>query len=233
MHIGKRLEALGNLVPQGSVVADIGTDHAYLPVWLLSQHKIKNAIAGDIAVGPCQAARNTVAIYNVADKVEVRQGSGLCVLQKGEADCITIAGMGGSTIIDILQTSLEIAKSAKTLILQPMAGSFTLRRWLVNNGWQIVDEELVDDEPHFYEIICAKRGVSSIYTNAEYMLGPIIIKKRHALLYKHLERQLDVCNKLLKSMGKSERAKLSPKYIEQQELQKDLEVLKHEIFGNC
>ena len=83
MHIGSRLETIGRLVPQGAVVADVGTDHAYLPVWLIEQGRIERAIAGDIAAGPCQAARSTVAQHGLQKSVEVRQGSGLSVLKPG------------------------------------------------------------------------------------------------------------------------------------------------------
>ena len=106
MHIDRRLETIANLVPQGCVLADIGTDHAYLPVWLLEKQRISRAIAGDIAAGPCQAARTTVAQFGQHKHVEVRQGSGLKVLSPGEADCIAIAGMGASTIISILENDM-------------------------------------------------------------------------------------------------------------------------------
>ena len=151
MHIDRRLETIANLVPQGCVLADIGTDHAYLPVWLLDKQRIARAIAGDIAAGPCQAARTTVAQFGQHEHVEVRQGSGLKVLSPGEADCIAIAGMGASTIISILEDDKEVAQSAELLVLQPMAGAASLRAWLCSHGWQLAAEELVDDAPHFYE----------------------------------------------------------------------------------
>lgn len=232
MHIGTRLETIAALVPQGSKVADIGTDHAYLPVWLMEQGKITEAIAGDIAAGPCQAARNTVAMYGLKDKIDVRQGSGLEVLQPGEADCITIAGMGGSTIISILEASMDVAVSAKTLVLQPMAGAAGLRRWLVEHGWRLADEELVDDPPHFYEIICAVRGDDRNYSDAEYLVGPCVLQKRHALLGKQLARQLQGCRQLLENMGRSERAKESAKYQQELEMEKALEVLAYETGSN-
>ena len=158
MHLDTRLQAVADLVPRGSRLGDIGTDHAYLPVWLLNQGLIVNAVAGDIATGPCQAARATVAMYATADKIAVRQGSGLAVLTPGEVECIASYGMGGSTIINILAADLTVAKAAQRLVLQPMAGAATLRRWLVEQGWCLVREALVEDEPHFYEIICAERG---------------------------------------------------------------------------
>lgn len=232
MHIGKRLEVIANMVPQGAFLADIGTDHAYLPVWLLKNNKINKAIAGDIAVGPCQAARNTIAMYNMTDNIEVRQGSGLLILKSNEVDCVTIAGMGGSTIIDILEEAFDVAVTINTLILQPMAGAATLRKWLVKHGWQITDEELVDDAPHFYEIICAKRGTESVYSEAEYTVGPMLIEKKHFLLSAQIKRQLSLCNKLIFSMEKSRNAMESDKYVKQQSLRKALEVMQNEIFGN-
>ena len=135
MHIDRRLETIANLVPQGCVLADIGTDHAYLPVWLLDKQRIARAIAGDIAAGPCQAARTTVAQFGQHEHVEVRQGSGLKVLSPGEADCIAIAGMGASTIISILEDDTEVAQSAELLVLQPMAGAASLRAWLCSHSW--------------------------------------------------------------------------------------------------
>lgn len=172
MHIDRRLETIANLVPQGCVLADIGTDHAYLPVWLLDKQRIARAIAGDIAAGPCQAARTTVAQFGQHEHVEVRQGSGLKVLSPGEADCIAIAGMGASTIISILEDDTEVAQSAELLVLQPMAGAASLRAWLCSHGWQLAAEELVDDAPHFYEIIAAKRGLAPVYRAAECAVGP-------------------------------------------------------------
>lgn len=232
MHIGKRLEVIADLVPQGAFLADIGTDHAYLPVWLLKKNKIDRAIAGDIAIGPCQAARNTIIMYNMTDKIEVRQGSGLLVLKPNEVDCVTIAGMGGSTIIDILKEAFDIAITINTLILQPMAGAATLRKWLVKHGWKIIDEELVADRPHFYEIICAKRGNSAVYSEAEYTVGPILLEKKHLLLSAQIKRQLNLCNKLISSMEKSKNAMESDKYLQQQSLRKSLEVIQNETFGN-
>lgn len=233
MNIGSRLETIGSMVPQGSVLADIGTDHAYLPVWLIERGQIKRAIAGDIAAGPCQAARFTVAMHNLQDKVEVRMGSGLAVVKPGEVNCITIAGMGASTMISILEADMEVAASADLLVLQPMAGAASLRQWLCENGWEIADEELVDDPPHFYEIICARRGEKKNYSAAQYVVGPLLIEKQHPLLSQQFARQLTVCEQLLANMGRSERARQSTKYQEVQALKNALEVMKNESLSNC
>lgn len=231
MHLDERLQAVAALVPKGSRFADIGTDHAYLPVWLIEQGLIPAAVAGDIATGPCQAARATVAMYGAADKIAVRQGSGLAVLSPGEADCIAICGMGGSTIISILEADMAVARAAQRLLLQPMAGAAALRRWLSQHGWSLVEETLVDDPPHFYEIICAEplggvAGAASSYSEAEYLLGPVLLRQGHPLLAKHIARQEHALQELLEHMARSERAKASAKYAQTQHLLEEVRQLK-------
>lgn len=225
MNIGDRLEAIGKLVPQGCVLADIGTDHAYLPVWLLEQGKIASAIAGDIAEGPCLAAKNTVSMHGMKGKVEVRIGSGLKVLQTGEADCIAIAGMGASTMIEILEADMPLAVEAKRLVLQPMAGAASLRKWLIQNGWHIVAEDLVADGRHLYEIMVAERGESEAFSDAVLEIGPSLIEAKHSLLAQQFARQINNYKKLLANMGKSEQARASEKYIAWEKLVQELEAL--------
>ena len=225
MNIGDRLEAIGKLVPQGCVLADIGTDHAYLPVWLLEQGKIASAIAGDIAEGPCLAAKNTVSMHGMKGKVEVRLGSGLKVLQTGEADCIAIAGMGASTMIEILEADMPLAVEAKRLVLQPMAGAASLRKWLIQNGWHIVAEDLVADGRHLYEIMAVERGESEAFSDAVLEIGPSLIEAKHPLLAQQFARQINNYKKLLANMGKSEQARASEKYIAWEKLVQELEAL--------
>ncbi len=232
MHIDKRLETIASLVPPHCVLADIGTDHAYLPVWLLEQGKIDRAIAGDIAEGPCQAARNTVAMHKLEQQVEVRLGSGLSVLAPGEAGCIAIAGMGAATIISILEADMETAKRAQLLVLQPMAGAAALRAWLIGNGWQLVDEELVDDEPHFYEIIAAKRGHADLGDEAELAVGPVLLAQGHPLLCKQIERKLVEYKRLVANMELSEQARGTLRYKFAKEMLQKLEVLQNARTGN-
>ncbi len=225
MNIGERLETIGRLTPKDCVLADIGTDHAYLPVWLLLQGRINRAVASDIADGPCRAARATVALHGMQNTIDVRQGSGLDVLRQGEADCIVIAGMGGNTISDVLGRHIDIARSAGKLILQPMVGAAGLRRWLAEHGWRLTEEELVDEQTHFYEIICAEPGTDTSYSPAEYAIGPVLLRKGHRLLAKQIKRQIASCRRLLANMGRSEQARVSAKYQEIKALLDALEVL--------
>lgn len=226
MNIGSRLEAIANLIIPKCVLADIGTDHAYLPVYLLQQKQIAAAIAGDIAEGPCKAAETTVAMYGMKNKVQVRLGSGLSVLKVGEADCISIAGMGGSTIVEILSANIEIARSARRLVLQPQTGAPGLRKWLLENGWDIVDEELVIDNKRLYEIIVAERSIAkNAFTAVELEVGPVLIAKKHPLLQEQLDKLLDTYNKQLGFMEKSVHATLTEKFAFIKQMKQDLEDL--------
>ena len=108
-----------------------------------------------------------------------------------------------------------------------MAGAASLRAWLCSHGWQLAAEELVDDAPHFYEIIAAKRGLAPAYSAAECAVGPLLLAQEHPLLGKQLERQLATCRQLLENMGRSERARASEKYKEIEALKAELEVLQN------
>lgn len=229
MNIGARLEAVGSLVLPNSILADIGTDHAYLPVYLLQEGKITSAIAGDIAQGPCKAAENTVAMYNMKDKVQVRLGSGLSVLTSNEVNCISIAGMGGSTMVEILSADMGIANSAKRLILQPQTGAAGLRKWLLANGWELVDEELVWENKRLYEIIAAEKvqAPKRAYSAAELEIGPRLLDKQHLLLKDQFAKQLDTYNKQLGFMEKSAHAVQTDKYQQLKKMVVELEVLAH------
>lgn len=229
MNIGVRLETIAKMVPKGASFADIGTDHAYLPVFLLSQDIIDSAIAGDIAAGPCQAAKTTISMYGFSKKIEVRQGSGLEILKPGEADVIAIAGMGAGTIIDILEAKPDIAKAAQ-LLLQPMTGADALRAWLVEKGWEITDEELALENAHLYDIISAKyTGISQAPNGrAERLIGSINLKKQHPLLAKQFAKQEAAIKKLLNNMSHSKAAMESDKYKDLCVLLKELEALSNE-----
>ena len=225
MELTERLLAVASFVRGGAYLIDVGTDHAYLPVWLLEHGKISSAIAGDIAEGPCLAARNTVSMYGMKGKVEVRLGSGLKVLKTGEAECIAIAGMGASTMIEIFEADMPLAVEAKRMVLQPMAGAASLRKWLAKNGWYIVAEDLVEDGRHLYEIIAVERGESEAYSEAAWEIGPQLIEAKHPLLAKQFAKQINGYKKLLTNMGKSEQAKASEKYLAWEKLVQELEAL--------
>lgn len=215
MQIDQRLRAIAEFVPQGAKLADIGTDHAYLPSALLKEQKIAFAIASDVAAAPCKVAKTTLAMQGVSSKAEVRQGDGLKVLQPGECDTIVMAGMGGTTIMEIMSASPEVARGAKLLILQPMIAADKVRQYLVANGFGIVAEELVEDGKYLYEIIVASPQEPIVPADElGYLIGPKLLQMKHPLLAKQIAKQKDILLRVCAGMEQSPAAKDSDKYKE-------------------
>jgi len=154
-----RLAAIAELIPADRPMADVGTDHAYLPVWLLLQRRIPRAIAADIVPGPLDRARQTAARYGVTERVDFRLCDGLARIRPEETDTVVIAGMGGETIAGILAAA-PWTRRDKTLLLQPMSKGPELRRWLVEHGYVIRREKLVRDRGILYPILLAQGGQS-------------------------------------------------------------------------
>lgn len=200
MDLDKRLATLAALAPQGARLADIGTDHAYLPVHLVKEGRVERAIASDVLPGPCRAAEKTIREAELTTQIEVRCGDGLATLQPGEADTIVLAGMGGPTMTAILERSPEVLAQAKCLLLQPMGGAATVRRWLYEHGWFIEAEELVVERDHWYEILAAHPGKRPCPREALLWLGPILTEKRHPLLREYALAVVGRLQKALASM---------------------------------
>ena len=147
----KRLLCAASMVRAGGTLADIGTDHAHLPVWLIQNGICEKAIAADIGEGPAACARRTVQEAGLSHCIEVRVGDGLSVLSPTEASEIVIAGMGGETIAEILQAASWLKDGTdRRLVLQPMTKTVELRTWLLENGFTIEEEHLIPDGRHLY-----------------------------------------------------------------------------------
>ena len=156
MCLTPRLKIIADSIENCKCVADIGSDHAYLPIYLVKHKKVKKAIATDVNIGPANNSKKRIQLHGLDNFIVIRVGFGLNVLEKGEAEILVISGMGGLLIADILKQSLEIAKSAGQLILQPMRDSYLLRKWLVENGFKIIDVEIVKEGNKFYEMMWVK-----------------------------------------------------------------------------
>ena len=156
MKLTDRLLKIASLVSEGKRVADIGTDHGYIPVYLLNKGTVPFAILADVNKGPLENARKEVRHNKLSDKTDLRLGSGIEVLNKGEVDEVIIAGMGGILISELLEAKKEVSHSVDKLILQPMQAQEELRKYLLNNGYEILDEVLVQEDFRVYEIIVAK-----------------------------------------------------------------------------
>lgn len=168
-----RLHLLARLVPEGCRLTDVGTDHGYLPVALLQQGRITAAIASDIGAEPLEHARRTAAQYGAAG-IDFRLCPGLSAIAPEETDVIVIAGMGGETIMTILQDAPWTKDGRHTLLLQPMTKTADLRRWMADNGYTFTDEHLVEDKGRLYPVLTVTGGKHRALTEAEALCGVLL-----------------------------------------------------------
>ena len=167
LDMGPRLRAVAGLVPADcACLADIGTDHGYVPVSLLLEGKIQRAVAADVKALPLEHARRTARQYGVEDRIGFRLGDGLAVLEPEEAETIVIAGMGGDAITGILAAA-PWSRAGPLLLLQPMSKAEVLRTWLPENGYQVLAEELVQDKGVLYPILSVRGGEMPPATEAQ------------------------------------------------------------------
>lgn len=171
MELSPRLRSVAELVPHGAHFADVGTDHAYLPVWLILHGVIDKAIASDLRPGPLERARETAEKYSVSGRIDFRLCDGLTGLRSEEANAIAIAGMGGETIANILAGAPWTKEKEITLILQPMSSQPDLRLWLSGNGYAIEKECIAREGKTLYTIMLVKAGEMKTLTQAELWAG--------------------------------------------------------------
>ncbi|MBE6009472.1 MAG: SAM-dependent methyltransferase [Lachnospiraceae bacterium] len=204
IQLSKRLRAIAGMVTAGYRLADIGTDHGYLPIWLLQNNRIPYAIGMDIRPGPLEHARVNMQSAGVSDKMELRLSDGLDQLQEDEADTIVISGMGGMLIISILQNAHQKVCSLKELILSPQSDIPMVRQFLRTNGFVITDEEVILDVQKFYTIIKATPGHDRSCAESdengvtfEDRFGPILLKKRTDAFLKMLLNQMETNQQII------------------------------------
>ena len=177
----KRLIAVSSLIKDGIGFSDVGTDHAYLPIHMLQNGYTGNVIAMDIAASPLSVAKAHAAEYQLEDRIEFLLCDGLDACPKDKIDTIVIAGMGGDTICGILDRAPWCLDSGYTFILQPMTKAEILRFWLINNGFGITDELIVDDVKQKYQIIRTRFGLSSTLNDAQLFCGDLRLSNDKAL----------------------------------------------------
>lgn len=166
LSLDERLSVVARWVLPDETMADIGTDHAYLPCWLVSSGLCPKAVASDVAQGPFERASKVTADQGLAKEISVRLGSGLSVLRPGEAATIVMAGMGGKLICELLQAEPKVTASAGRLVLQPQRNPELVRSWLAGHGWRIIADDLARDGKMWYNIIVAEPGSMEIDEDA-------------------------------------------------------------------
>ena len=175
--ISKRLELVASFVPQGTILLDVGSDHAYLPIELVERGQIEGAIAGEVVEGPYQSAVKNVEAHGLKEKIQVRLANGLAAFEEtDQVSVITIAGMGGRLIARILEEGLYKLANVGRLILQPNNREDDLRIWLQDNGFQIVAESILEEAGKFYEILVVEVGQMKL-SASDVRFGPFLSKE--------------------------------------------------------
>lgn len=200
MLLTNRLMEISKFVAKNSIVGDIGTDHGYLPVYLMENKISKLVIATDISEKSLDKIITYVRDNGLEEYIITRLGDGLDVIKPFEIDTLVIAGMGGLLIRDILEKNKETTNSITNFIFQPMIASRELRQYLIENKFNILDESLAREKDKFYEIIYAKKGFGYMEDEIDYEINPVLIEKKNPILKDFLlfkiNKQDEILNRL-------------------------------------
>jgi tRNA (adenine22-N1)-methyltransferase len=184
-----RLATIAQSVPQGAIVADVGTDHGYIPVYLTAAGICPKAYASDIKEGPIASAKKNIAAYGMEEKVTALVAPGLEGLEQSDADTIVIAGMGGEMIRDIIKASDLAKKEGVTLILQPMTSQEDLKRYLFSHGFQVREERICQEGEKFYTILWVVRGEEAHPQEVYHYIGYHVLQHHDEATLGYLRHQ--------------------------------------------
>ncbi|MEG0962845.1 MAG: class I SAM-dependent methyltransferase [Lachnospiraceae bacterium] len=222
IQLSDRLTAVAALVTEFGTLADVGTDHGYIPVFLAKEKRIERGIAMDVNQGPLLRAKEHIIQYGLEDVIQTRRSDGLEALHRNEADTIVIAGMGGGLMTRILAAGKQTAASAKELILQPQSELEAFRRFLQENKFQIVAENMIFEDGKYYPMMRvipkAKEHMDSM-SLLEYRYGPLLLKEKHPVLIRYLQRQKVQKQGILKNLTECGKGDTR---LRQEELQEEL-----------
>lgn len=217
MDLSKRLTAVAELVTAGGRTADIGTDHAYVPIWLVQNGRIPSAIAMDVNSGPLERARAHVIQNHLEGQIELRLSNGFASLAPGEVDAAVIAGMGGGLLIRILQEGGDVVRTLKECILQPQSEIEKVRAFLLEEGFSFIREDMVEEDGKYYPMmkvvppeqpnVKSRRSTES-WNETELRYGKLLLEDKNQVLHDFLLREIRIKNEILNSLEKndSERA---------------------------
>lgn len=206
IHLSKRLTALANMVTDGNRLADIGTDHGYIPIYLCQTGKIPSALAMDIGKGPLQQAQTHIAEHGLSEQIKTRLSDGMAALQFGEVDTILIAGMGGGLVMKILSEGAEKLTGKEELILQPQSEIALVREFLRVRNFQILNEDMILEDGKYYPMMKVSQQKAAEQTKilpqeVADAFGPVLLQKRHPVLKEWLERELRTTNSVIEQLS--------------------------------
>lgn len=225
MNLTPRLKKIADLIPENCTLADIGTDHAYLPIYCLLNGKIKKAVASDINKGPLLRARENVKRYGLERKIDLRLSDGIEGLGYGEADVIVIAGMGGLLIGSILERAESVLKRGTFLILQPMIAQKELRKYLYSGLFSPEGEYLAEEDGRIYNIITVRYGLKCDFDDRDIIIGRNLKKNSPHLFERYAANKEKTLKKIISGIQGSS------KQEEPCEVIRELEFYRKELEG--
>lgn len=225
VELSKRLQMIASFVNQGSKIADIGTDHGFLPIYLMQREQIAHAVAMDIRKGPLARAEEHILEAGLRDNIETRLSDGLDKLTAGEADTVIIAGMGGPLMLEILHRGMHVVPSIKQFVLSPQSDWNGFRKGIRKMGFVQCREEMVFEDGKYYLITEVEyrpegRAVAEHNpgdTELQDRFGPCLLEKKHPVLRGYLEWQRDILHGILHRLAESKAAKAGERDAEVRE----------------
>ncbi len=201
-HLSQRLVTVANFVPMGARLADIGSDHAYLPAALALRKQISYAVAGEVAPGPYNNMVREIASHSLTETIKPRLADGLAAIEPSDRiNTVVIAGMGGTLITKILTTGQARLAGVRRLVLQPNVGAPRLRQWLMRHRYQIMAERILAEDDHIYEVIMAEPSIVPFrYSDYELTFGPLLLEKKGPVFaakwHEYYHRQMGVIHQM-------------------------------------
>lgn len=201
MLISDRLKMVVGCAKNCDLLVDVGTDHAYIPIFLVENKIAKRAIACDISKGSIEKADKNIRLHNYTDFIETRVGDGLKVIKQDEIpDQIIIAGMGGMLTIDILNNSKDVVRLADRLILQPQRDIDKVRRTVHKLGFKIIDEKMLFEDGKYYNVIVSEKGQDLPYSDEDYFFGKILLQNKDEILNRQVEFEYNKIKRVISEM---------------------------------
>lgn len=213
LKISERLATVASLIPKGAHLVDVGTDHGYVPIWLLQKQHIVSAIAMDVNKGPLARARENRDKYGFTDVMDLRLSNGLEKLKPGEGDSVLIAGMGGPLMIRIIEEGRRNASSIQTWVLQPQSEIPSVRRYLHEHDFKIIEEIMLKDDGKYYMAMKAVPGHEEPWNELDYLFGKDLLLNQHPVLKEFVEKEMRLYENIVQQLIRSEQ-KESERYRE-------------------
>lgn len=201
-QLSERLKKVAAYVPARAILADIGSDHAYLPCYLALNGVIQKGIAGEVVSGPYESARKQVQLEGLESAIEVRLANGLAAIEANDKiTTITIAGMGGPLIASILNDGKDKLANVQRLILQPNLHAKAIRNWAIANRWTIFQEEILKENEKIYEILVLEPSTTPVfYSEQELLMGPLLLKEKTPVFIEKWEKEISQWKRILTSI---------------------------------